>query len=377
MRTCRKTTSRRRRFRVARVWTAAATGVLLFAGQWAAAQVREDEEIIFFPTFAHLTPDGKEWVVPIHGWVFEPENDSVVRVVLLERLRQTLGLQESAAETDVFRERARLFLVDNERNKSVTVEVGGRRHRLPPSEPNGHFRGEIRVPAAEATPSAEAGRLLCEAVLPNGDSRRFWGTILLIPPTGFSVISDIDDTIKITEVADRTAMMRNTFCRPFRAVPGMAELYRRWAAEGAYFHYVSASPWQLYPALSDFLASAGFPSGSFHQRLFRLKDSTALALLESPVESKSETIESILAAFGQRQFILVGDSGEQDPEIYGAAARAHPEQIARILIRNVTDESPDGARMRAAFEGVPADRWILFREVEQIAVAATTKPASE
>ncbi len=378
MHTCRETASHRRRFRAAGVlMPAAAIGVFLLAGRPAQAQVRADEEIVFFPTFAHLTPDGQAWVMPVHGWIFEPERDSVARAGLLDRLRQTLGLREAAEEGDLFHERARLFLVDNERSKSVAIGVGGKQYPLPSSAPNGHFQGEIRLSAVEATPLMEGVWLRYEAVLPEGDPRRFRGAVQMVPQSGLSVISDIDDTIKITEVTDRAAMMRNTFCRPFRAVPGMADVYRRWAVEGACFHYVSASPWQLHPALSEFIASAGFPPGSFHQRFFRMKDSTALELLESPVEMKIEAIGSILKAFPQRQFILVGDSGENDPEIYGTVARAHPEQVVRILIRNVTDESPDGPRMQAAFECVPADRWMLFREAEQIEAAATTKPASE
>ncbi len=378
MHTCRETASQRRRLRTAGIlMLTVALGALVIVGLHVPRPVRADEEIVFFPTFAHLTPDGQAWVVPIHGWIFEPERDSVVRAGLLDRLRQTLGLRESADEGDIFHERARLFLVDNERGKDIAIEVGGKQYRLPPSEPNGHFQGEIRLSTVDAAPLVKEGWLSFEAVLPKGDPRRFRGAVRMIPQTGLSVISDIDDTIKITEVTDRSALVKNTFCRPFRAVPGMADVYRRWAAEGVCFHYVSASPWQLYPVLSEFMASAGFPSGSFHQRFFRLKDSTALELLESPVEMKREAIGAILAAFPRRQFILVGDSGENDPEIYGTVARAHPEQVVRILIRNVTDEGPDGPRMQAAFEGVPADRWMLFREAEQIEVAATTKPASE
>ena len=50
---------------------------------------------------------------------------------------------------------------------------------------------------------------------------------------------------------------------------------------------------------------------------------------------KTGVIERILADFPRRRFLLVGDSGEQDPEIYGAIARKHPEQVERIFIRNV------------------------------------------
>ena len=65
-------------------------------------------------------------------------------------------------------------------------------------------------------------------------------------------------------------------------------------------------------------------------------------------------------------FILVGDSGERDPEIYGAIARKHPKQIQRIFIRSVTDDAPDGDRYKSAFAEVPPERWQVFKKPEDI-----------
>ncbi|MGB7326045.1 MAG: App1 family protein [Rubripirellula sp.] len=65
------------------------------------------------------------------------------------------------------------------------------------------------------------------------------------------------------------------------------------------------------------MSEAGFPEGTFHLKQFRLKDSSVLDLLSSQQETKRSAIVPILEAFPQRQFILIGDSGEQDPEIYG------------------------------------------------------------
>jgi phosphatidate phosphatase APP1 len=73
-------------------------------------------------------------------------------------------------------------------------------------------------------------------------------------------------------------------------------------------------------------------------------------------------IEQIMADFGQRRFILIGDSGEHDPEIYGDLARKHGERVAHIYIRNVTGESRDGERMTNAFRDLPEDRWTLFED---------------
>ena len=130
--------------------------------------------------------------------------------------------------------------------------------------------------------------------------------------------------------------------------------------------YVSGSPWQLYQPLSQFLGAEGFPAGSFHLKSFRLTDSSALEFFGSQEEYKSAVIEGIFADFPQRRFILVGDSGEQDPEVYGALAREHPEQVVWILIRDVGDAGRGAARFDAAFEGVPKARWKVFRNPDEL-----------
>ena len=181
------------------------------------------------------------------------------------------------------------------------------------------------------------------------------------------MISDIDDTIKVSEVADRKALLRNTFLKPFEAVDGMAAVYRLWNTEAkAQFHYVTASPWQLYPALSEFIRSNRFPAGTFDMKSFRWKDRKFWNLFKSPEPYKRRVIEPILNAFPQRRFVLVGDSGERDPEIYGALAREHPDQVVRILIRDVTGENSDDARYRKAFKAVPSERWQVFRNAREI-----------
>ena len=124
--------------------------------------------------------------------------------------------------------------------------------------------------------------------------REFFGVVHLIPSEGISVISDIDDTIKVSDVTNKKELIRNTFLRPFRAVEGMADTYRCWADQGVVFHLVSSSPWQLYEPLARFLAESGFPESTFHLKRFRLTDRTAFNLLADPLTTKPQAIEPIL-----------------------------------------------------------------------------------
>jgi hypothetical protein len=321
--------------------------------------LRSDERVLFYPTFGWREAAAGEWRVPVHGLVFEPER----RVLTAAALRKTLGLvaePKDAAERKLFESRAKAFLVDNERGKQISVRLGGRVFPVGESAADGHVRGELRLANADAKP------VTFTADLRAGDTREFRGTAHLLGDTGISVISDVDDTIKVSHVRDRQALLRKTFYEPFQAVPGMAAVYRAWSADGASFHYVSASPWQLYEPITEFTAASGFPAGSWHMKQFRVKDSSFLALFDSPENYKPGVIEPMLRQFPKRRFILVGDSGERDPEIYGALARKFPQQIHRILIRNVTGEEAKVARYEAAFRDVPTKKWRVFREPAEI-----------
>ena len=330
-----------------------------------ASPIKSDETVVFFPTAARLSADASHWRLPIHAWVFEAEADSWWRRGALAGFARGLGLAESATESRIFKQRARWFLVDNERGKQIGVSLSDG-ETLGPSGPNGHLVGELTLRRRTAGTEPASFWLDYAAVLPRGDDRVFRGESLFVTAEGLSVISDIDDTVKVSQVTDKAALLTNTFLKPFTAAPGMAEAYRHLATAGAVFHYVSSSPWQLYPALRDFMDAADLPRGSFHLRSFRLKDQSFLNLFKSSRETKPPVIEGLLTTYPKRDFILIGDSGEQDPEIYGAIARRYPGRIRHIYIRRVTPEVPDGARYRDAFAGLPAASWTLFEDAAAI-----------
>lgn len=334
------------------------------------SNIRSDEEVLFFPTCGYLSTDGKTWTLPIHGVVYEPEKDSLRRGALVWAVRESLELEEGSPESENLQRRLRLFLVDNERGKKVLVRIGNKVFQVGESEADGHFEGKIRLAAAEAASLCdqprENGWLAFEAVLPAADRRKFAGRVQLIEPAGLSIISDIDDTIKHSQVGDARAVLANTFLRRFKPVAGMPEFYRRCARDGMVFHYVSGSPWQLYPLLAEFLETEGYPRGSFDLKHFRLKDRSMLGLLDSQEATKLRAIEPLLAAYPARRFILIGDSGEQDPEIYAKVARGHPGRVAAILIRAVRGEKSDDARFQSVRKGLGGVRFELFADPEKL-----------
>ncbi|KAJ5690796.1 hypothetical protein N7462_005188 [Penicillium macrosclerotiorum] len=166
--------------------------------------------------------------------------------------------------------------------------------------------------------------------------------IEIIEPIGISLISDIDDTVKHSAIASGAKeMFRNTFVRELSelTVDGVSEWYTQVAKQGVEIHYVSNAPWQLYPLLERYFKLVGLPPGSFH-----LKQYTGMlqGIFEPTAERKRGNLEQILRDFPERKFILVGDSGEADLEVYTDIVLANPGRILGIFIRDVTtaDDKP-------------------------------------
>ncbi len=337
------------------------------------SQIKADEQILFFPTAATWDGQQRSWNIPIHGWIFEPEKDGIVRGIALHRLRSTLGLDPKQPSTQLFEERIRWFLVDNERGKVIAIRLAGNEFTLEESAEDGHFFGTVTLPESTVNEYMKERRIEYEALVAPQDRRTFAGVVHFPSPQGVSVISDIDDTIKISEVKDRKLLLQNTFFRPFQAVPGMPDKYRQWAEAGVAFHFVSASPWQLYDPLANFFRQVGFPPATFHLKRVRFKDASLLKLSEDPVAYKQSLIEDLLRSFPQRTFVLIGDSGEKDPEVYGIVARQHPRQVVKIYIRDVTGDTTDGERYRNAFRDLPSARWRLFRDASTLELPGSSE----
>jgi phosphatidate phosphatase APP1 len=157
------------------------------------------------------------------------------------------------------------------------------------------------------------------------------------PDARFGIISDIDDTILETGVQRVGQMLRQTFTgsaltrTPF---PGAADLYRDLAAGVNPIFYVSSSPWNLHAFLVEFLRHRGFPWGPV-----LLRDLLGTA---GGRELKTGRIQEILDLHPRLSFVLIGDSGEKDPEIYADIVRAYPGRILAVYIREVRLDPGDG-----------------------------------
>jgi phosphatidate phosphatase APP1 len=160
--------------------------------------------------------------------------------------------------------------------------------------------------------------------------------VIITEEKGISLVSDIDDTIKHSAIASGAReIFKNTFIRELGdlTIPGVKEWYNKMAELDVKLHFVSNSPWQLYPVLRCYFSLAGLPSGSFHLKQY---SGMLQGIFEPAAERKRGSLEKIMHDFPERKFILVGDSGEADLEVYSDVVAENPGRVLAVFIRDVT-----------------------------------------
>lgn len=166
---------------------------------------------------------------------------------------------------------------------------------------------------------------------------------VLVPPSqsSFAVISDIDDTVVKTDVTNLLRMLRLVFLTnartrlPFEGVAAFYRALHRGEAGDTTnpIFYVSSSPWNLYDLLHEVFEVHGIPAGPLFLKDYGIAKEVLLSLGHR--EHKLRSIEHILEVHSSLPFVLVGDSGQQDPEIYREVVQRFPGRILTIYIREV------------------------------------------
>jgi phosphatidate phosphatase APP1 len=168
--------------------------------------------------------------------------------------------------------------------------------------------------------------------------------LVLDPQSRVAVISDLDDTVIETGITRGLEFLRLTLLTSVNdrtPLPGAADLYRALTARRGGPHrpvfYLSTSPWNLYELLTRFLVLRGFPAGPLlltdwgpsRTNLFRV----------GAEEHKLMLIRQVLAEHPALGVVLIGDTGELDPEIYATVARESPDRVRAVYVRRTAGMS--------------------------------------
>jgi phosphatidate phosphatase APP1 len=170
----------------------------------------------------------------------------------------------------------------------------------------------------------------------------------------------------LSYVTDHKKLFESSFFKDFVPVDGMPELYQQWQIQGAKFHYVSSSPWQFYEPLDEFMQAHGFPEATMSLKKIRFKDETFFNLFKSATKTKPQAINAIIKKYPDRKYVLLGDSGEKDAQVYAQIANEHPEKISKIYIRNVNGAENLEILYEMVFDGLPRDLWQVFEQPKEI-----------
>jgi phosphatidate phosphatase APP1 len=159
----------------------------------------------------------------------------------------------------------------------------------------------------------------------------------------FGVISDIDDTILISYATQKLQklmlmMLNNARTRmPFEGVSAFYHALQRGQINRGYnpVFYVSNSEWNLYDLLYEFIEFNRIPKGPLLLRQMALYFWRPWKIREFNKNHKKESIKKLFTVYNQMKFILIGDSGQKDPQVYSEIAKEFPGRVLAIYIRDI------------------------------------------
>lgn len=287
-------------------------------------------------------------IQPYRGYGTAEEVYLMGRVFRQPRFGSTLDAGSVLREiADVLRRLARWGIGD----VTVFARVGETEDRFT-TDRDGYFRVVLRP--GRALDTGVRWHPVHLEVTRGSETATAEGLVYVPPPSArLVVISDIDDTVMLTGVANRAKMLWRLFVQGAEtrvAFPGVAALHR-----GLYqgvggdecnpMLYVSRAPWSIYEVLEAFFRLQKIPEGPI---LFLREWGMTLQrpLPRRAEDHKRDLIEAMLERYGDLPFLLIGDSGQHDPEVYAAVVHDHPGRVLAVYIRDVSREPGRAAEIR-------------------------------
>ncbi|PRY93369.1 phosphatidate phosphatase APP1 [Hasllibacter halocynthiae] len=267
--------------------------------------------------------------------------------------------REGQSRLGNLRQMASLFLTSEV--EGVTVAARG---VTAVTDAEGYFH--LVLPRGDALPgwtdiraTVEGAEVGDEASLP---------VLVARPDARFGIISDVDDTMIRTGAYSLAknlwtsftgnALTREVFADSLKLMEALSEDGRNPV------FYVSSSPWNLHDFLRDVFARAGLPEGPLFLKDYGISETSLIS--ESHGGHKGSAIETILAAHPDLSFVLIGDTGQHDAEVYLDAALRHEGRVRRVILREPGPGPDEGSRRALAAlkaMGVPVhhggDLWDL------------------
>ncbi|KIW03064.1 uncharacterized protein PV09_05713 [Verruconis gallopava] len=337
--------------------------------------------VLNLPPYGNWTDQG--WNVRFHGNVYKQPNTSIdklnelANVFLIGTSIQDLPADQQAQARNLT---AEIFVVQ-QGNETVTLNLepapsagssgepggggavqapGGTQNLTLPYPTTGEGDFDVFMPIQQG--NLMAGNATQEIqrlnVYANGSDLGN-ATAYLVPPTGFTVVSDIDDILRITKIYEPKEGLLNSFARPYVQWENMPDIYANWSRSipNIHFHYLTTTPEQVTRNYMDFIYKT-YPGGSFDTRPLNFSN------VDATLSIRKFLLDKIFDTFPTRKFILVADTSNSDVmRDYPQLATDRPDQVQCIFLRNTsaTDSGDKFPYDTSGFKGIPQNKYMFFK----------------
>ncbi|KFY94479.1 hypothetical protein V500_03220 [Pseudogymnoascus sp. VKM F-4518 (FW-2643)] len=325
------------------------TNILSYLGTWNPRPhpITSNDTVWLFDNTAYRNPTTNNWEAEYIAAVFDKETGVKVSLVVAD-IAEKLGLGHGDEAEERIKDRLMPFMQSVLPGRVVNVDFGRRTQlKLGPGGRNG-ISSDLRP-----LPEHKDGDVVTGvAKVPRGTNGILEMKTVYAEPEGWAIISDVDDTIKITQTGDPIGILRSTFAAEAAPVPGMSLLYtyiETLVTKSAPWFYLSASPYNLYAFLHEFIPKF-YPHGTLILRDASWRNLSGLltSLTQATQEYKVDRMEKI------------------------HSYRKYPKWVGLILIRRVEniaevglEEKNDASRFEEAFKDVPKSVWHVYSDPEE------------
>ena len=302
--------------------------------------------------FSRMESDRRVYVQP-YRWYGTPD-----RLAVRGRVLRDNGLSAALDEDslwDNLLNSYRRFSSDEVPFAQLRVRFGEQVVDVETDE-EGYFSAEIHT-----TQPLAPGWHSAEVILPD-DAITVAECLVVDDSAEFGVISDIDDTILETHATNLLKVARLTFLGNARTrlpFAGVAAFYNALQRGRNPIFYVSSSPWNLYDLLVDFMAEQDIPAGPLNLRDIGIDQNKFITTGHG--NHKIEKIRAIMDSYPSLPFVLIGDSGQHDPEIYREIAARYPGRVHAIYIRDVAADERD-VEVKLIADGIDSAEMLLVSD---------------
>jgi phosphatidate phosphatase APP1 len=226
-----------------------------------------------------------------------------------------------------------------------------------PKETKASCQLSRQLVALTGTPPNYSANSLTVNVFTNGTDTGN-ATSYLVPTAGLTIISDIDDILRITQIYEPAQGLLNSFAKAYVPWMNMPDIYANWSRSipDFHFHYLTTTPEQVTRNYMDFIYKT-YPGGSFDTRPLNFSD------VSETLSVRKFLLEKIFQTYPERKFILIADTSNSDVmRDYPAMVTEFPGQVQCIFLRNTTATDPGDQFPydTSGFQGINQNMYMFF-----------------